>query len=350
MKGIRCGILTALLASATLGAAAEPVGGTFVQLRAADEGRTVEQWRADLDQMRAIGIRHLIVQWCAVDSVAYLQPKEKPDASDEAFHFTEHRAILEPLMAAVSNSGMTVTLGLQTDTRFWTEITASERVLRDYFLLRVAHHESLQALLLQKFSACAEWTGYYIPDEIDDLTWRNESKNRALQAYFRLLVDRIRSHDTNRTVYVSAFFRPRTAPYIFVRQLRQAVAETGIDCVLVQDGVGVHGMESMYVDVYYAALRDQWKLPGVRLGCVLEAFQQLPEDSGQFKAVPAAPARFESQVKLAAAYFPERVLFSFCDYVDPDLGEASAALFRALSPSASNAAPSTVESGSNSKP
>jgi len=199
-------LLTAL-ASATCCHAAGP-NGSFIQLTRASAGKTEADWNSDMLQMQKVGIHSLIVQWCAEPGIIYMEGDELP--------YPERFGTIERILSAAETSKMKVHLGLFHDPNYWTAITARESVLRDYFLVRVSQNEKVQRALLDRFRDHPAWVGCYIPDEIDDLTWRNPKHAVLFEAYLRIMCNRLRTNDPARKVSISAFFRSRTAPDVFL--------------------------------------------------------------------------------------------------------------------------------------
>ena len=318
----RFGIVAAALALALAGrpspGGAGDLSGTFIQLNRAAAARTVAQWQDDLDQMARVGIRTIIVQWSAEDGIAYfrgdLPDREKHDA-------------LERLFEAASGRGLAIHLGLRTRRDYWTQLTAREIVLRDYLLVRVSENEQVQKALMKQFGKRPEWAGYYIPDEIDDLNWRTPERIAIIRGYVGLMCDRLRANDAKREISVSAFFRSRTAPHVFARNLLAIAGTNALDHVIVQDGTGVGDPPPRYTPVYFSELSAAWAAPRPDLWCAVEIFEQQSRGEEGFHAAPATFARVEGQIRNAAPHFQELVLFSFLDYMDPDVSEQSAALY-----------------------
>ena len=326
-RHITSAILAAGLAATSVAATQPRLSGTFVQLTRAVATNSVAQWRADIEAAKAVGVTNLVVQWSAEPPVAYVGT-----STNDLPFCPESYATLERLFEAVKDSGVTVQLGLMNDSGYWRAITARDRVLRDYFLLRVARNERLQKLLLARFGSRPEWTGYYLSEEIDDLTWRNAARSAYMRDYLALMVRRLRANDPGRSVAVSAFFRGRTAPDIFARTLLALTtnATDRLDAVLVQDGVGVGDPPVTYVPGYFRTLRDLWTDDAPRLLAVAELFEQTSREGEPFAARPADPARVAEQLKAVAPCVDGIVAFTLKDYADPAGGAAGAALYRAL--------------------
>ena len=310
------------------------IAGTFIQLNRSVATNSVDTWKADLAKMRAVGINTLIVQWSVEKPVAYFRTNSLPCA--------EQYDTIKRLFEAVHGSGMTVYLGLENDPDYWTQIKSRDRVLRDYFLLRVAANEQVQKGLLAAFELMPEWVGYYIPDEVDDLSWRHPSKQGFIQGYLSLMTRRLKANDPKRAVAVSAFFRGRTAPDIFGRNLVDLTTRTDphVDIVLVQDGVGVGDPPDRYVPTYLKTLREMWPPKGPQFWVVVEAFRQTSSANAPFAAEPASPERLAGQIESAGACADRSILFTFNDYAHPGRGAAAAALYKSLLDRAGGVRPS----------
>lgn len=298
------------------------VSGTFIQFNREVAARSVEQWRSDLAQMRRAGINTIVVQWVVDDSVAYFKsgiPRQ------------EQMDGVERLFEAIGDDAVTVYLGLEHDPGYWTRITAREVALRDYFMIRISRNARVQQALLDAFGKRPQWRGYYIPDEIDDKTWRLPPQRDLMSRYVRRMTAVLKAADPQREVCISAFVRGRSAPALYARLMKDLVGASGVDHLLVQDGAGEADPPLRYLPVYYEALKAAWAGPGPDLWCVVEAFRRI--DGGEsFKAEPAAPERVKDQLAAARVLGGKVLLFTFGDYADPDGGAKSAALYKALVP------------------
>lgn len=330
-------MLAAGLAAVTATAGVPPrLTATFVQLTRSVATNSVAEWQADLNCLKAAGIDTVIVQWTVEPPVAYFRADTNVLPACHETYDT-----LENFFEAVKGSGIAVHLGLTSDPGYWHAITARDRLLRDYFLLRVARNEKLQRQLLERFGDRPEWVGYYIADEIDDLTWRTPARGAYLRDYLALMTQRLRTNDAARTVAVSAFFRGRTAPDIFARTLLSLTtnAAAQVDTVLVQDGAGVGDPPPAYMPVYFKTLGELWPAGAPHLWGVVELFTQTSREMAPFAASPADPARVAGQITAVAPYVERLVAFTFKDYADPARGPAAAALYQSLSEPATGSTP-----------
>ncbi len=295
--------------------------GTFVQLNRGIADKTVEQWRHDFEQMTNAGITRVVVQWAADDKVSYFT---------NSLPFAEQYPVIERLFAGMEGIPLSVYLGLRHDPNYWTEITGREVTLRDYFLVRLAHNLGLQKALMDAFSGQKAWKGYYLPDEIDDKSWRGDGRGKFMRDYLVSMAGALKKADPGRTVAVSAFFRGRTSPDVYARTLRGLVAETGLDDVMIQDGCGESDPPFRYLPDYFKAIREHWKMEAPSVECVVEAFRRVATTNGAFAAEPVNADLLKAQLKLARENFDRVTVFSFLDYTDPDLGASGAAAYQAL--------------------
>ncbi len=322
------GIVPLFVAMATAGAALD---GSFIQLHRGKADRTTEEWRTDFQHIKALGGDRVIVQWTAEEPVLYFGAD-----TNILRGMTEVYPVLERIFEAAEAENISVVLGLQHHPEFWDQIKSRDKVIQDFFRIRKARNRQLQLVLLNNFGDRTSWTGYYLPDEIDDLTWRSPNKKKLIHGYLRAMAGILRENDPDRTIAVSSFFRGRTVPKRMAEDLMDILSDTGIDYLLVQDGVGVGDPPLAYVPLYYEVLARTWAsesaagrdLPA--LWGVLEAFKQTSGPDEPFTAVPAPPERLREQVEEARPFFDRLILFTFEDYLQPDLGHAATAAFESL--------------------
>lgn len=297
------------------------IAGSFIQLNREKAERTVEEWREDFRGIKSLGGNLLVLQWVAEEPVLYFESADQ----DQLRGMTEMYPSLERIFTAAEKEGMEVLLGLQHHPEFWKQIKGREKVIQDFFRIRMARNEQLQRALLEAFGDRSIWTGYYIPDEIDDLTWRAPNMAALMGDYLHAMAEILRANDPDRAISISAFFRGRTAPEFVVENFRDMLFDTGIDYLLLQDGVGVGDPPLPYVHLYYEAFANHWRDDGSEgqgrlpdLWAVIETFTQVSEADEPFKPKTAAVERVIEQVEIAQTYFDRLILFTYDDYIAPE--------------------------------
>jgi len=298
---------------------------SFVQLHRGVAGKPASAWAADFKGMQKMGVDTLIVQWSAQTGIAYF--------STENEAYTEQYDTVGRLLDAAAKADLTVYLGLHHDTGYWKQITARDRVIKDYFYVRTAQNIAVQKDLLERFADAPAWKGYYIPDEIDDLNWRSPERSGLMKRYLRQVTKHLRMNDAERDIIVSAFYRLRTAPKVFADNLKDLTEEADLAAVIVQDGLG-DGIPwkyaERYVPEYYGALAKVWEGAENELWGVIEVFRRESDPNDPFVAVSTEPERAATQIDLAASAFSRLIYFTYLDYVHPDVSDASKALHQAL--------------------
>ncbi len=336
---------TSALALASLlllqSSAAGAVDGTFIQLHRGVAERSTQDWQADFKKVKELGGSLLLVQWTAEEPVLYFNPP-----GEDLPRMTETYPTLERIFEAAEAEKMTLFLGLQHHPEFWKQIQSRDKVVRDFFRLRMARNERVQKALLAAFGERKAWTGYYIPDEIDDLSWRAADRLPHLRMYLKGMAGTLRKNDPGRAVAASSFFRGRTAPDLMAANLMDIVEDTGLDILLVQDGVGVGDPPLRYVPLYFDMLSRMWNTNAKRaseegsaetvrgalptLWGVIEAFRQTSGPAEPFTAVPAPADRLQQQIHAARPHFERLILFTYFDYLSPTLGDEAQSGFEAL--------------------
>lgn len=347
-------LLFSLTAGLTARSALFERSGSFIQLNRSLAEQPVEAWRDLLETMKSAGLDTVIVQWTSEPPIVYFD--YRIDISDE---FTEYYTAIEHLFLANQDVGLDVYLGLQNDPDYWSQIQGRDRVLRDFFLVRLAQNEHIQKELLDRFDANPAWQGYYIPDEIDDKTWRHPSKRSLIRQYVHHMAERLRVNDADRDILISTFFRGRTSPRIVAENLLDIVSGSEVDALLLQDGVGTGDPPVDYLGAYYDAILSAWKQaptpatnavpedaeantepspasedrsaqesPDSRpeLWAIVESFRQTSAPGDPFSAEPTGAETLRQQMTEAAESFDTMILFTYPDYMLPSLGPKAAKL------------------------
>jgi hypothetical protein len=183
-------------------------------------------------------------------------------------------------------------------------------------------------VLCARSPAC---TGWYIPQEIDDETWSATARRDALRGYLARTAHTLHALAPGRLVMIAPFFSGSLDPEAYAAWLETVVAATGIDVVILQDGVGTGRATPELAGCYLARLGPALTPIGVRLWSVAELFRQIhgpPRDDQPFEAVPADPATLRRSLAIEALLVDRIVAFSVLDYMDPRRAGASRQLYQ----------------------
>jgi len=303
---------------------AAPVNASFIQLNRDFGSWSDAQWRAALEEAKSIGVDTVIVQWSAEGDVAYFEPSP--------IRYTESFPAVNRILRASERLGLKVVLGLSHDPEYWRFIKARDDVREVYFRVRASENMELIGALLDVFGAARVWTGYYITEEIDDLSWREGKSMEIFRNYLFRLGRVLEAVDPDREVVISSFFRRRTAPLAYASNMRELLRDTVVDRVLIQDGVGVDPLPARFVRFYIEALSEVFSRDpeAPALDFVMEIFKQTSGPDEAFVAVSAPVERVQSQLENLAPHSSGITLFTLLDYAAPGNGVEAESLYQLI--------------------
>jgi len=287
--------------------------GTFLQLTDAQLARPASQWQQLFDELRAIGINTLFLQWTVVDRKPLFQT---------ARHESATNASLASILDLAAQSGIRVWFGLALDSSYWEEIKQPAEVLKPYFHRRL---RELAGFLddLNAAAAGAPFAGWYIPDEIDDRTWLDPGKRTVLKKYLAGTVALLKTQRPGSKVAISGFSNSFADPDLLASFWADVIKTSGIDLLLFQDGVGEGKVALENIGMYYEALDRALRRGGAQVGAVVELFSLTPDG----RRLPAKVDRIREQIAAASRLtsFPT-VAFSVPDYMSHLAGSQAGAL------------------------
>lgn len=173
---------------------------------------------------------------------------------------------------------------------------------RDYFQVLQQSDEALHAYLVESQArslAQAEAAlrkplaldidGWYLPEEIDDLNWRSDVRQRMLSAHLvsmREALARLTPGAPEKPVYISTFFSGASSPQNFAQMLERLHRDTRVIWI-VQDGMGTHRLPDERTKAYLSAISRT--LPPTGWRGLLEAFDESRVDDQAPRFEPASP-------------------------------------------------------------
>jgi hypothetical protein len=304
-------VMLAALAAGMSGCASAPViprscaaglQGSFLQLAEAQLGHGEREWAAAMGVLRATGTETMVLQFTGDGTGAYDDRNQTGSAGPV-------RAVL----AAAESAGVKVYLGLHADPRW----PSDEAVLRLPPPLEDRAVAQALGQLCRQSPACAGW---YLPNEIDDETWRDPRRTRALHAHLVRAAATVRALAPGRAVLVAPFFTGRLDPRAHARWWGELMAGHPFDVLALQDGVGTGRVTPERAAEYLRALAPVAAAAGVRLWSVVELFEQLhgtPHDLQPFAARPAAFATVRRSLQAERPLVEQAIGFAVLDYMNP---------------------------------
>jgi len=283
-----------------------------------------ERWERMFDDLSALGIKELVVQWSVNGKVRFFMAQGDCGA--------ECVPLLEKLLPLAQARGMTLRLGLVHEEDWWWKITRAPEVVEVYLRRLEQDNLRLAKALHDRFKDSPSFGGWYLPQELDDVNW-NGPRRSLIVDHVRALREGLRSIDPGRPVGISGFVNGFLDPTAYRQWLFELTAATGIEFFFLQDGVGVRKLRIEELPVYLEAAAKGVAQGGGTLRPVVEIFTQThgePLDKEPFQAEPADFSRVARQLAVAGQITHDGITaFSLPEYALPSGGSLQAAFHAA---------------------
>ena len=297
--------------------------GTVLQLSRAQASWSDTQWRELFGHFEALGLRQLVVQWSVTPELTYYP--------SDAFS-AEEAPVVEQLLELAGASGISVLVGLAHDPGFEPAIRRDPELVEVY--LRRLRRRSLTAAreLSALLGGKPSFSGWYLPEEIDDVHWLEPERRRLLTSHLGEITSQLRQLTPQATLAISGFSNSHADPEALEGFWRDLLEASSLDRVLFQDGIGVGKQWLDDLPLYLSAVARAATSTSRQLQVVVEVFQQVdgpPLNDRPFRAIPAAVDRVRRQLEIARRHAPAGVIaFAVPEYMTPGRGEAAARLYR----------------------
>lgn len=252
--------------------------GTFLQLWAVHKDWPEARWTELFGYLRALGLRTIVVQWSRYDDIDY-----RPEVE---------RAV---------RAGFDVWMGLGYDSRWWRQ--PSPEIVLD---------------AVRGVTPIKGVSGFYLPQEVEDGTWADPRRLRALADSVRAVRRQFQP------LAVSGFTNRAGNPAQVARFWHELQRRSQFDRLLFQDGIGAGKMSLAEWPDWAAPLARTLRH---RFTIVVETFVAQGEGAN-WQASPAGWPRIQEQLRLAGTLSRNGPLaFSAPEYMTPLGGGAAAKLF-----------------------
>jgi hypothetical protein len=297
--------------------------GTFIQpLRPHGEWHT-QDWANLFRYFKELQLSHIIIQWTVYDDLAFYPTTGAQQVPHPP---------LETILRLADEAAMGVYVGLVSESRYWAQLRQPLPQLEKYLGHLRSHAVAVARQLLPMVQQHPSFQGWYVPEEIDDTTWRAPDLRAVLYTHLNRLSAHLHKLTPTKKVALSGFANGRLDPQAFESFWRDLLQNASIDVVLFQDGIGVKKLELSELVFYLTAMRNATQAHQRDLKIIIEIFEQVagpPLDDQPFRAVPAGLERIRQQIEVAASYVPALVAFSIPEYMTPLGGPAAERLFEA---------------------
>jgi hypothetical protein len=287
--------------------------GTFIQLLEQNGNWSRARWEKLFDSFQALGLKQIVVQWTLHDNRAFFTTKTFEQMPQPP---------LKTILELAEARGIKLYLGLAAESCYW-EMIKQTPALQEEYLDRLRWKSERVA---QEVAAVATgynaFKGWYIPEEIDDLTWRPPKERILLYRHLKQLSGFLKKLTPRGMVVLSSFSNARMDPGSYEAFLDDLLRETPVDVLLFQDGAGGAKLPRELVPLYLKAARSAADANGKKLQVVVELFAEVSESP--FRAIPAPISRIIRQLEVADGYTTDGInSFSVPDYMSYE-GDAAA--------------------------
>ena len=298
--------------------------GTFIQPLMEQGSWTQNDWNALMAELDAVGVETLYLQWTQLDRFNVFEEGSRQDLA---------APIIERVLAAAEAYGIKLWLGLVYDPGYWDRIRQEAPLVEVYLRRHRVSNLELVNRLNDAAGASPAFAGWYITEEIDDVTWQDVAKKNLLIEHLAATVADIRTVTPAAPIAISGFTSATLDPAALADFWFDLLSQSGIDVFLMQDGYGVHQGNILPEDmaIYMQSLRDAAQAAGAQFGVIVELFTQVagqPINDEPFAAVPAGFDRLPEQLALAADFSDQRIGFSMPEYMSSGGPPSAGALYR----------------------
>jgi hypothetical protein len=292
--------------------------GTFLQLNIVHRGWTDERWRAELANLRRIGMRSLILQWAEYDDVSFVTDGGGAGPST-----------IERILAIAGELGLECHIGLSLRSSWYQVEQVTPAYLEQELTRNIRTAEQLQA----KLRGAPGFAGWYVPHEVS-VSLYTEPQRELILGFMEALTRRLKQLDALKPILASGYTDP-TAIHLarFTLRWEELLYRSGVDVWLFQDGAGT-AREGDWRKIlpYLEAMTIVEEESTSEVWFVAELFTQTagpPLNQGPFRAVPAEISRVREQMAALGALKRKLIAFSYFDYMRPSAGAEAAKLFDA---------------------
>lgn len=289
----------------------KPISGTFYQpSKGCPLGTDREKWNAMFSEMKSLGMDTFIVQWAVANGIAYY-PSELEWISEKGPDF------LTLCFEMAEKWDFDIIVGLDFGDEWWNHESGD--------LLKTAtHNEAIAGEIAAKYLPSERFSGWYVPQEISNYTSTvpgMENEIREFLTQTALVCDRI---TPGKTLSIAPFFNGQSKgfskPEEYAEWMRRTTENTGIDIIMLQDGIGAHPIPYAEMIEYFQALRHSLAGTEIELWSDLEIFD-FKTEGGRRQIETASFDRVKAQIMAEGLWVDKIVCFAYPNYGFSLMGE-----------------------------
>jgi hypothetical protein len=290
--------------------------GTFITVSVADSGKngywSQQQWNSQLWKMKKMDLSKIIVQYSIHQNRAWYSPSKISFVNCSV-------PVLNKIFIAAGNVGIKVYLGLSFSESWYKSDKASEDTYSNLYLQDKDIIDELYSL----FGTNKTFSGWYIPQEINDYDWQTEYKKTLLFSWLQQVALYAHKKDASKTVIIAPYFnlwQPADIIETWYNELLDIAKD--IDWVYLQDGVGTT-LKDVHIDIpnFGSHIKAACEKHCKKFGVTVESFRQItgwPVDNGIFSARSANIKQLYEQIQEAYQLNPSDIILFEWNYLNMD--------------------------------
>ncbi|HSW46815.1 MAG TPA: DUF4434 domain-containing protein [Phycisphaerae bacterium] len=292
--------------------------GTFIQFQEWMLKLDDAAWQKELEAIRTAKMNTIVLQNTQVGDKRFFGGAAT--ATDAA-----GPDLVKTVLTFADKNGMEVYVGLLDDGQWFTHWN------QPGYLDRLADKGNrLADELWRLYGKHRSFAGWYIPGETWDGPYTADQIG-ALRKYLRTVSDHCHklSGARPRPVAIAPFVSGKIEPAEVRKTYAAMLTNSGIDIVMLQDGVGARGYDDdlMIVVPYFQAMRDVCLETGAEFWSDLECFRLVTKEGNPTGFTPADAERIGRQMSIEAPFVKKIVTFDFFHYMSPYRSEATKTLY-----------------------
>ena len=241
-----------------------------------------------------MGFDTVFLQWSSYDNVSfYLDPRPGKQVD----------ARLIPIIQAACKADVNLWLGLHHDSQFWERSAQSKGEVKAYLNQRLVDLKQRLPILESVIDNAEPHTdcikGWYIADEIDDMTWATVEYQRLLIEYLKSTKQFLKKIRPAWPIAISGFTNRIKTPQNYAGFWDKILTEADIDLLLFQDGVGAGKLTLETEGAYIRSLMLMAQKREYDISVVVELFDLKKQRNGTNHFSSASVSRVKQQLILA---------------------------------------------------
>lgn len=279
---------------------------TFVQMSGADFSRDAAGWDSELAVMQSVGVDTIVLQFSGDSGGSY-------DSR------TAGKLPVQSMMDAALVRGMRVWIGLYSDASWTAERLPqplNDQAGREW-LRTLSHHRA--------------FAGWYIPQEIEELTWDRPDREPRIRDFLNRAALELHRLAPAAPIMIAPYYGETKTPDEYALFLARILRDRPVNIVAIQDGKGARSTPDSVVSQIFTLAQARLDALGIGLWSDVELFYQThgpPRDSLPFAAVPGDAATIRTTMSVIALQSIEHMTsFTVLNYMHPTRSAATKVLY-----------------------